>query len=119
MKLILFKRPVGLTIMLLLLFAGNILAFLKIRQNPEAILRLFVNMNSKSLILLQVIQFLNIISIAGIWFLRKWGVWFALALTVVVLYLDFYYQIWHHIPVLLIAAALTSWAIGKNWKMFR
>jgi hypothetical protein len=83
------------------------------------LLRTFPKMTGNSLLLLKATQVLNLVSIIGIWYFQKWGVWFALLLAIIVLALDIYYHIWYHIPVVLISCSLLGWFVSRQWELFK
>ena len=114
-----FNRSIGLIIMLVLLFIGNVYGFITVSTKPNDFLNQFQKMNSTSLQILKAIQVLNIISIVGIWYFQKWAVLLALILVVLVIAIDVYYGIYYHIAVVVITTGLTGWAIVRSWHSFR
>lgn len=113
-----FDRPIELVLMLILLLAGNIFAFTKITTHPTDFLNLYPKLNPNSLTVLKIIQILNIITIIGIWYFQKWGVWAALTLALTVIILDIYFEFIYHVFVVIITVGLTMWFIIMNWQLF-
>lgn len=105
--------------MLFVLTAGNIYGFISISNKPQDFLSQFPKANVTTLLWVKVIQALNIVSLVGIWYWKKWAVWMALALVLLVLLLDVYYGIYYHIAVVLVTCGLTAWFIVTNWALFR
>lgn len=115
----LFHRPLLLTILLILLLVGNVLAFMKLTTDPSKFLSAYPRMTMNTLSSLKAIQALNVLAIVGIWYFQKWGAWLALALAMLVLALDIHYSIWYHAVVVVLLGGLTAHAVITNWPMFQ
>lgn len=113
------NRPVGLVIILLLLLVGSAFAFFRISVNPSALTEDFPRLTPNVLSGFQVIQFLNVVSILGIWYYRKWGVWLAVLLALLVIILDIIFQLWYHVFVVLVVTGILLFFIRKVWRQFR
>lgn len=113
------NRPVGFVIILLLLLVGNAFAFFRISLNPSALMEDFPRLTPNALSGFQGIQVLNVVCILGIWYYRKWGVWLAVALALLVIILDIKYQLWYHVFVVLIVTGILLFFIRKLWRQFR
>ncbi len=115
----LFNRSVGLVVMLVLLLLGNIFAFYKISIAPSEFLSKYPKLDNSALFGLKIIQLCNIVCLIGIWYFQKWGVWAAILLTLLVVALDIYYQLWYHIFVVLLSTGILLFFVHKNWQYFK
>ncbi len=114
-----YNRSIGLIIILLLLFIGNVFGFIKISTSPLDFLKEYTAMTRSSLLYLRIIQVLNIIGIIEIFMYQKWAVWLAVFMLALVLLLDIYFAIWYHIVVVIILNCIMAIFIYKSWQFFK
>jgi uncharacterized membrane protein (DUF2068 family) len=62
---------------------------------------------------------INIIAIAGIWFLKSWGAYLALTCGAAVIILDLYYGIHYHLYVAIPSAIILLFFSIKYWNEFK
>ena len=90
------KRPPGLSIMIIILLFSNVAGIFKLWVKAEALAQIFTFVTADQVMWLAAIPVLTIVSLAGLWQGRRWGIWLALMIYLVVLSLDLAYRVWAH-----------------------
>ena len=101
------------SILLVLLLAGNIFAAYQLLTSGPEFLKRIPQLTPTGLNLLRFLPWLNLVSLAGIWFWKRWGVVSAIALGIVTIGFDIVFGIWYHLVVA--ASSLILLCIGAAW----
>ena len=107
-----------LYIIVALLFIGNVFGFVNLFTDPDAFVAKFPSLTPFSVQLLTYIPVLNMISLVGIWFFKKWGVWLAIAGYGIITFVDIYVPIVYHLILSSCSSAVLFYLIYRNWKKF-
>lgn len=112
-------RPLILSIFILLMFAGNGFALFKLFTDKAEFLARFPKLTSRSFDWFRLLPVVNMIALAGIWFLKPWGAWLAIACGLVVIGFDIYFGIWYHLYVAIPSTLLLLYFIIRYWNEFK
>lgn len=107
------SRPVVFPILLVLLLAGNIFAACQLLASGAEFLKRMPQLTPAGLAVLRFLPLLNIVSLGGIWFWKRWGIVSAFALGVVTIGFDVVFGIWYHLAVA--ASSVILLGIGAAW----
>ena len=69
--------------------------------------------------ILRVMPFLNIAALAGLWFLKSWGAYLAIACGVAVIVLDIYFEMYYHLYAAVPSTLILLIFIIKYWNHFK
>lgn len=91
MKLLIYS------IFIFLMLAGNCFGLYQLFTSKQDFLARFPRLNSTNYIILQILPVINIIALAGLWFLKSWSPWLAIAGALAVIAADIYFGTWYHL----------------------
>ena len=90
------KRTRGLSIIIILLTLSNGAGIYKVLFMANQFSKIFTFLPPEDVKWLIAIPLISIVSLAAIWFGRRWGIFLATLAFAVVLFLDVYYKVWAH-----------------------
>lgn len=106
-------------IFIILMLAGNCFALYKLFTDKPEFLTKFPKLTSRAFDLFRLLPVINIIALAGIWFLKPWAAWLAIACGMAVIGFDIYFAIWYHLYVAIPSALLLLYFIIRYWNEFK
>lgn len=86
-------------IFLLLMLLGNCFALYKLFTDKQEFLTKFPKLTETAFNIFRFLPVINIIALVGMWFLKSWAVYLALACGVAVIVFDLYFGIYYHLYV--------------------
>lgn len=104
---------------LLLLLLGNCFALYKLFADKQEFLNQFPKLSDTGITLLKILPVINIVAIAGMWFLKPWGAYLAIGCGVAVIVLDIYFGIYYHLYVAIISTIILLFFIIRYWNEFK
>lgn len=112
------KFPV-FTIFLFLMFLGNCFALFKMFTTKHEFLDQFPRLTENAFDVFRLLPVINIIALAGIWFLQSWAAYLAIACGIAVITFDIYFGIWYHLYVAIPSTLILLFFIIKYWNEFK
>lgn len=112
-------RPVLFAIFLLLMLLGNSFALYKLFTDKAAFLSQFPRLGEKAFMIFRFLPVINIIAIAGLWWMQSWAAVIAIACGVLVISFDLYFGIYYHLYVAIPSGLLMLFFIVKYWNAFK
>lgn len=106
-------------IFLVLMLLGNGFAFYKMITGRQEFLSQFPKLNATAFNILRFLPLLNIIALAGLWFLKPWAAYLAMACGVAVILFDLYFGIYYHLYVAVPSTLVLLFFIIKYWNEFK
>lgn len=106
-------------IFLLLMLLGNSFALYKMFISKQEFLTLFPKLNNEAFSTFRLLPVINIIALAGLWFLKPWGAYLAIACGITVIAFDLYFGIYYHLYVAVPATLILLFFIIKYWNEFK
>lgn len=103
------------SIFLLLLLVGNLFAVYKLFTARRDFFAKSPRLTETGLIILRIIPFLNIAALTGLWLLKSWAAYLAIACGVVVIVLDIYFGIYYHLYAAVPSTLLLLFFIVRYW----
>ena len=112
-------KPLVFSIFLILMLAGNCFALYKLFADKQGFFTKSPALTETGLTVLKIIPFLNIISLAGLWFFQSWAAYLAIATGVIVISLDIYFGIYYHLYAAIPSTLILLFFIFKYWNHFK
>jgi hypothetical protein len=112
------KFPV-FAIFLLLLLLGNCFALYKMFTTKQEFLVQFPKLSGQAYNLFRLLPAINIIAIAGLWFLKPWAACLAIACCTAIIIFDGYFGIYYHLYVAIPSTLILLFFIIKYWNEFK
>ena len=106
-------------IFLLLMLLGNCFALYKMFTEKQVFLAQFPKLTEKPFTILLLLPVINIIAVAGLWFLKPWAAYLAIACGVAIIVFDVYFAIYYHLYVAVPSALILLFFISKYWNEFK
>lgn len=106
-------------IFILLMWMGNGFALYKLLTDKQEFLAKFPRLTEAAFNIFYFLPVLNIIALAGMWFLKSWAVYLAIACGVAVIVFDVYFGIFYHLYVAIPSTLILLFFIIKYWNEFK
>lgn len=112
-------RPLLFTIFLLLMMAGNVFAAVKLITSKQTFFEQSPRLTETGFTILQIIPFVNLAALAGLWFYQSWAAWLAIAAGLAIIVLDIRFGIWYHLYVAVPSLGILLYFIIRYWNQFK
>lgn len=106
-------------IFMVLMFLGNGFALYKLFTDKQEFLTQFPKLTETAFNIFRFLPLINIIALAGMWFLNTWAAYLAVACGIAVIAFDIYFGIWYHLYVAIPSTLLLLFFIIKYWNEFK
>lgn len=106
-------------IFILLMLAGNVFALYKLFADKHEFLTRFPRLTPATFSIFRFLPLINIIALAGVWFLKLWGAILALACAAAVICIDILFEISYHLYVAIPSALLLLFFLVQYRNLFR
>lgn len=106
-------------IFLLLMLAGNCFALYKMFAHKQEFFTQFPKLTRSAFNIFRFLPVINIIAITGMWFLKPWGAYLALACGVAIIVFDLYSGIYYHLYVAVPSFLILLFFVIKYWNHFK
>jgi len=114
------RRPLGLSVLLVLLVVASAFGFYKVFTQRTEFFAEYPRLTPALWRCYLAIPALNLVSIAGLWSLRRWGYWLTCLILVLSLSIELYAMgLAPHVIRIPIVFGLISWFVIRSWKSFR
>lgn len=107
------------SIFLLLLLTGNCFALYKLFTDKQAFLSQFPRLTENVFNLFRFFPVINIMALAGMWFLKPWGAYLAITCGIIVIVFDIYFGIYYHLYVAIPSTLILLFFIVRYWNEFK
>jgi hypothetical protein len=114
---ILFMRHPFLTVIIILLLAGNIYGFYNLLARPAAFQQK-LHIPAAALQWLRWLPLLSMAGLAGLWLGQTWGVYVSAAAALAIIVTDVVFGVQYHLPIAIISTALLAAAVYVSRKYF-
>lgn len=104
---------------LLLLLLGNFFALYKMFSGKAEFLASFPRLTERGFNIIKFLPAINIVALAGLWFMKGWAPYLVLACGFAVIALDIYFGIYYHLYVAVPANLILLFFIIKYWNEFK
>ncbi len=101
------------------MLAGNCFALYKLFSDKQEFFTKSPALTETGFVVLRIIPFLNIISLAGLWFFQAWAVYLATACGIAVIALDIFFGIYYHLYAAVPSTLILLFFIIKYWNQFK
>ena len=102
-----------------LMLAGNCFGLYQLFTGKQEFISTFPRLNNSNYFILEILPVINIIGLAGMWFLKSWSRWLAIFGAVGVLVVDIYFDIRHHLYLAIPATIILLFFIIKYRNHFK
>lgn len=106
-------------IFLLLMLLGNSFALYKMITSKQEFLTQFPKLTNQAFNIFRLLPVINIISLAGLWFLKSWGAYLAVACGLTVIVFDLYFGVYYHLYVAIPSTLILLFFVIKYWNEFK
>lgn len=106
-------------IFLLLMLLGNVFALYKLFTDKQEFLIKFPKLTESAFNIFRFLPVINIIALAGLWFLKPWGAFLFIVCGIIVIVFDWYFGIYYHLYVAMPSTVLLLFFIIKHWNEFK
>jgi uncharacterized membrane protein (DUF2068 family) len=101
------------------MLVGNCFALYKLFTARQDFFNRSPALTETGFVLLKILPFLNIISLAGLWFFKSWAIYLAISCGVAVIVLDIYFGIYYHLYAAIPSTLLLLFFIVRYWNYFK
>jgi len=105
-------------IFLLLMLLGNSFALYKLFTEKQEFLAKFPKLTETAFNVFRFLPVINIIALAGMWFLQSWAAYLAIACGVAVIAFDLYFGIYYHLYVAVPSTLILLFFAIRYWNHF-
>lgn len=107
------------SIFILLMLAGNCFGLYQLLTGKQEMLSKYSKLNNSNYIILIILPVINIVALAGMWFLKSWAPYLALAGALAVIIADIYFSIHYHLYVAIPAGIILLFFVIRYWNHFK
>ncbi|MBI5858189.1 MAG: hypothetical protein HZB42_11160 [Sphingobacteriales bacterium] len=112
-------RSLVFSVFLLLMLAGNCFALYKLFTGKQEFLTKFPKLTDTGFTIFRFLPVVNIIALTGMWFLKSWAAYLAIACGLAVIGFDLYFSIYYHLYVAIPATLILLFFIFRYWNHFK
>jgi hypothetical protein len=84
-------------IFILLMLLGNCFGLYQLFADKQSFMSKYPKLNENNYFVLQMLPVINIIGLAGMWFLKSWSPWLIIISSLAVIIADIYFGIYYHL----------------------
>jgi len=112
------RHPVY-AIFLVLLLLGNCFALYKMFTARQEFLTQFPGLTETAYTIMRILPVVNILALAGMWFLQPWAACLAITCGIIVIAIDVYFGIYYHLYVAIHSTLILLFFIILYWNEFK
>lgn len=106
------------TIFIFLMLAGNCFALYKLFTDKQEFLTKYPALSETAFNIFRFLPLVNIIALAGMWLLKSWAAYLAIACGITVIVFDIYFGIRYHLYVAVPSILILLFFIVRYWNEF-
>jgi hypothetical protein len=104
---------------LLLMLLGNCFALYKLFTDKQEFLTKFPKLTETAFHIFRFLPLINIIALAGLWFLKPWAAYLAIGCGILIIAFDLYFGIYYQLYVAVPSILILLFFIMKYWNEFK
>lgn len=112
-------KPLLYFLFILIMLLGNCFALYKMFTAKQEFFDQFPKLTETAFNIFRLLPVINIIALAGMWWMKPWAAYLAIACGIAVILLDIYFGIRYHLYVAIPSALLLLFFITKYWNLFK
>jgi uncharacterized membrane protein (DUF2068 family) len=107
------------SIFIILMLLGNCFGLYQLFTGKQEMLSKFSKLNDANYFILLVLPVINIIALAGMWFLKSWSPYLAIIGALAVIAADIYFGIKYHLYLAIPSSFILLFFIIMYWNHFK
>jgi len=112
-------RLIVYSIFVFLMFAGNCFGIYQLITGKEEMLAKHSGLTNANYLILLALPVINIIALAGMWFLKSWSPYLAIFGSAAVIVADIYFGIKYHLYLAIPSTLILLFFIIRYWNHFK